>query len=152
MNFLSEDINKKIRLAVERNFESVIDEKIDRFIDFFNSLTEIREAFPDYDEKTIIVNVENARKICESINSLIDKHYQRNESLAFEVLFPGLIDELDSSVSQLEPTVKLEQSEERFKPLTTDKKDKQIAKRIKGITLKAHQSILKLVNPILIKG
>lgn len=151
MNFLSDDINKKIKLAVERNFESVIDEKIDRFIDFFNSLTEIREAFPDYDEKTIIVNVENARKICESINSLIDKHYQRNESLAFEVLFPGLIDELDSSVSQLEPTVKVEQSEERFKPLTTDKKDKQIAKRIKGITLKAHQSILKLVNPILIK-
>jgi len=151
MNFLSEDINKKIRLAVEQNFESVIDEKIDRFIDFFNSLTELREGFPDYDEKTIIVNVENARKICESINILIDKHYQRNESLAFETLFPGLINELDSSISQLEPTVKLEQSEDRFKPLTTDKKDKQIAKRIKGITLKAYQSILKLVNPILIK-
>lgn len=151
MKYLSEEIYNKIVSAVEEKFETVISENIDRFIDFFNSLTDLREAFPDYDENQMILNTKNARKVCDDIITIIDKHYQRNESLNFEILFPGLLDELENSLLQLEPIVKVEQSDKRFRPLTDDKKIIQLAKRFKSVVYKSHQLILRIINFVLIK-
>ncbi len=88
MKYLSDEINSKIVSTVEQKFETVLVDSIDRFIIFFNTLSELREAFPDYDETMMILNTENAKKICDSINLQIDNHYQKNESLSFENLIP----------------------------------------------------------------
>ena len=149
MKYLSNEINKGIVSAVEEKFETVLVDNIDRFIDFFNTLTELREAFPDYDEKMMILNTENAKKICDSINNQIDKHYQRNESLGFESLFPDLVDHLDNLVSHLDPLIKVQQSEARFKQSADDKNIRRIAKRIKITVFKSQQLSLRLINPVL---
>jgi hypothetical protein len=151
MKYLSEEINNKIITAVEEKFEPVIVDNINRFIDFFNTVTELREAFPDYDEKQMILNTENAKKICDNINIQIDKHYQRNENITFENLFPGLSDQLGDLILQLEPSIEVEQSEVRFSQLADDKNTILVAKRIKAIVFKSQQLILKLINPVLTK-
>ena len=151
MKYLTDEINSKILSAVERKYETVIVDNIDRFIEFFNSITDLREAFPDYDENQMILNTQNARKVCDDIILLIDKHYQKNESLSFENLFPGLIDELDNSLLQLKPIVEVEQSEKRFRLLTDDKNITRLAKRFKSVVYKSHQLILRSVNFVLIK-
>ena len=149
MKYLPDEINNNIVSIVEKKFETVLVDTIDRFIDFFNSLTDIREAFPDYDEKMMILNTENARKICDSINAQINKHYQRNESLSFQGLFPELVDQLDDLLSQLEPLIKVEQSEARFKLLEDDKRIIKLGKRIKIPVFKSQQLGVKLINPLL---
>ena len=149
MKYLSNEINSNIISIVDQKFETVLVDNIDRFIDFFNSLTDIREAFPDYDEKMMILNTENAKKICDSINIQIDKHYQRNESLSFEGLFPELVDQLDNLLSQLEPLIKVEQSEARFKLLEDDKHIIKLGKRIKIPVFKSQQLGVRLINPFL---
>ena len=151
MKYLSDEINKKIVTIVEQKFETVLVSNINRFIDFFNTLTEIREAFPDYDENQMILNTKNARKVCDDIIILIDKHFQRNESLAFENLFPELLDELENALLQFEPIVEVEQSEKRFRPLTNDNNITQLAKRFKSVVYKSHQFILRIINFVLIK-
>lgn len=151
MNYLPEELNNKIITAVEQKFEPIIVSNIDRFIDFFNTVTELREAFPDYDENLMILNTENAKKICDSINIQINYHYQRNEKITSENLFPGLVEQLDNLISQLEPLIEVEQSEERFRHLADNKNIILIAKRIKIIIFKTQQSILKLLNRILPK-
>ncbi|MCW9096094.1 MAG: hypothetical protein OQJ93_01785, partial [Ignavibacteriaceae bacterium] len=151
MNYLPEELNNKIITAVEQKFEPIIVSNIDRFIDFFNTVTELREAFPDYDENLMILNTENAKKICDSINIQINYHYQRNKKITSENLFPGLVEQLDSLISQLEPLIEVEQSEERFRHLADNKNIILIAKRIKIIIFKTQQSILKLLNRILPK-
>ena len=149
MNYLSDEINNNIVSNVEKKFETVLVDTIDRFIDFFNSLTEIREAFPDYDEKMMILNTENARKICDSIRTQIDKNYQWNESLTFENLFPDLVDQLDNLLSQLDPLIRVEQSEERFKLLEDDKPIIKLGKRIKIPVFKSQQLSIRLINTFL---
>lgn len=149
MKYLSNEINRGLVSAVEEKFETVLFDNIDRFIDFFNTLTELREAFPDYDEKMMILNTENAKKICDSINIQIDNHYRRNESLSFESLFPDLVDQLDNLVSQLEPLIKVQQSEARFRELVHDKNNIRIIKRIKVTVFKSQQLSLRLINPVL---
>lgn len=151
MKYLSEEINKKIISTVEEKFEPAIVDNINRFIDFFNTVTDLREAFPDYDEKQMILNTENAKKICDNINIQVDKHFQRNESATFENLFPGLVDRLDNLISQLELYVEVEQSEARFRHLADDKTIILIAKRIKIIIFKSQQLILRFINRILTK-
>ena len=151
MNYLPEEINNKIFSAVEQNYETVIVDNIDRFIEFFNSITDLREAFPDYDENQMILNTQNARKVCDDIIILIDKHYQKNESLSFENLFPGLLEELNNALIQFEPIVEVEQSDKRFRPLTDDKNITRLAKRFKSVFYKTHQLIIRVTNFVLIK-
>ena len=91
MEYLTDEINNKILSAVEQKFESVIADNIDKFIEFFNSIIDLREAFPDYDENQMIHNTKNARELCDNINIQIDKQFQKNESLSFENLFPDLL-------------------------------------------------------------
>lgn len=151
MKYLSEDIIKKLLSAINQKYENVLVTEIDRFIDFFNSVAEFREAFPDYDESMMIVNLEKSRKICSGINKLVDTHYQKNADLSFDSRFPDLVDELDEIILQLEPELRVEQSEDRFKPLADDKKVVRFAKVIKNIFLKAEQLLLKFLNLFLIK-
>ena len=105
MEYLSDDINSKIAAAVKQKFETVLVDSIDRFIHFFNTISELREAFPDYEETMMILNTENAKKICDSINLQVDNHYQKNESLSFENLFPGLVEQLDNLLLPLEQLI-----------------------------------------------
>ncbi|MBE0571197.1 MAG: hypothetical protein IH618_06600 [Ignavibacteriaceae bacterium] len=151
MKYLSDEINSEIVSIVEQKFETVLIDNVDRFINFFNTLADIREAFPDYDEKMMIINTENAKKICDSIKIQIDSHFQRNESLTFENLFPDIEVQLDNLLSQLEPSIKVEQSEERFKHLVDDKNIILFLKKIKITTFKSQQLILRLINPLLTK-
>ncbi|MCW8806081.1 MAG: hypothetical protein OQK56_06425, partial [Ignavibacteriaceae bacterium] len=149
MKYLSDEINSNIISIVDQKFETVLVDTIDRFIEFFNTLTELREGFPDYDEKVMILNTENARKICDNINTQIDKHYKRNESLNFDNLFPELIDQLDNLLSVVEPVIKVEQSEARFKLLADDKNIIKLGKRIKIPVFKSQQLSVRLINPVL---
>ena len=151
MKYLTDEINNQIVSVVEQKFESVITDNIDRFIEFFNSLIDLREAFPDYDENQMIINTKSAKKICDDIIILIDKHYQKDESLSFENLFPELVDELENALLQFESIVEIEQSEKRFRPLTNDKNITRLLKRFKAIVYKAHQFILRTINFVLIK-
>ncbi len=151
MRYLSEDIINNLQSAVSERFEPVLVAEIDRFIDFFNTVTDLREAFPDYDESMMIVNLENSKSICSRINKMIDKHYQKNDELNFDNLFPGFIDELDEIILRLDVMLKVEQSDERFKLTADDKKVVRLAKRIKNVLFKAHQLLLKFFNIILIK-
>ena len=151
MEYLSEDIISRLLLTVKQKYENVLVAEIDRHIDFFNSVAEFREAFPDYDESMMIINLENSRSICSSINKLIDSHYKKNDDLSFDTVFPGLIEELDNIVLQLEPIIQVEQSEERFRPLADDKKFIRFAKRVKNVLLKSHQLLIKFLNFFLIK-
>ena len=151
MKYLTDEINNQIVSVVEQKFESVIAENIDRFIEFFNSLIDLREAFPDYDENQMILNTKNAKKVCDDIIILIDKHYQKNESLNFENLFPELLTELDNALSQFKPVVEVEQSEKRFRPLTNEKNIIRLLKRFKSIVYRSHQFILRIINFVLLK-
>lgn len=151
MKYLSEDIINRLLLIVKQKYENVLFAEIDKYIDFFSSVAEFREAFPDYDESMMIINLENSKSICGSINKLIDDHYKRNDDLSFDTMFPGLIEELDNIILQLEPNIEFEQSEERFRPLAGDKKFIRLAKRFKSALLKAHQLLLKSLNFFLIK-
>ena len=151
MKYLSDEINSAIVSIVEREFDTVLIDNVDRFINFFNTLADLREAFPDYDEKMMILNTENAKQICDSIKIQIDNHFQRNESLTFENLFPDLEVQLDNLLLQLEPSIKVEQSEERFKHLVDDKNIILFLKKIKITTFKSQQLILRLINPLLTK-
>jgi hypothetical protein len=99
----------------------------------------------------MIINLENSRSICSSINKLIDNHFKRNDDLSFDSKFPGLIEELDNIILQLEPNIEVQQSEERFRPLTGDKKFIRLAKRFKSVLLKTHQLLLKFLNFFLTK-
>ncbi len=149
MKYLPDEINNKIISIVDQKFETVLVDRINKFIEFFNTLVELREAFPDYDENLMIINTENARKQCESINIQIDKHYQRNENVTFENMFPGLVDHLDNLISQIDPMITVEQSESRFKLLPEDKKIVKLGKRIKIPIFKLQQLGIKLINPFL---
>lgn len=149
MKYLPDEINNKIISIVDQKFETVLVDRINKFIEFFNTLVELREAFPDYDENLMIINTENARKQCESINIQIDKHYQRNENVTFENMFPGLVDHLDNLISQIDPMITVEQSEARFKLLDEDKKIVKLGKRIKIPIFKLQQLGIKLINPFL---
>lgn len=149
MKYLSDEINNRIISIIEKNFNVVLGSTVERFIEFFNSLLEQREAFPDYDENAMILNTENAQKICNNINSQIDTHFQKNDNLGFEKLFPELVDQLDSILLQLEPVIQVEQNVARFKLLENDKKFIGIGKRIKILVFKIQQLFKKIVNPIL---
>lgn len=149
MKYLSEDINSRIISIVQQNFDDALVNTVERFIEFFNTLIEYREAFPDYDENSMILNTENARKICDTINGQIDIHFQKEENLEFEIVFPDLVKQIDDLLSSLEPLVKVEQSETRFKLLNTDKKFTGLVKRIKILIFKSQQLVIKLINTIL---
>ena len=152
MKYLSDEINSNIISIVDQKFETVLIGNIHRFIEFFNALTELQEAFPDYDENMMILNTENAKKICDSIKIQIDKHYQRNENLTFDNLFPELVEQLDNLLSQLQPLIKVEQSAARFKLLEEDKAITRLGKRIKIPVFKSQQLAVKLINPVLKVG
>ena len=64
MKYLSDNILNKLQSVVNKGYVQVLTAEIDGFIDFFNSLTDLREEFPDYDESMMIINLEKARKIC----------------------------------------------------------------------------------------
>ena len=149
MKYLSEDINSRIISIVKQNFDDALVNKIERFIEFFNTLIDYREAFPDSDENSMILNTENARKICDTINGQIDVHFQKEENLEFEIVFPDLVKQIDDLLSSLEPLVKVEQSEARFKLLNTDKKFTGLVKRIKILIFKSQQLVIKLINTVL---
>ena len=146
MKYLSNEINSDIVSIVEQEFDTVLIDNVDRFIIFFNTLADLREAFPDYDEKMMILNTESTKKICDSINIQIDSHFQRNESLTIENLFPDLEVQLNNLLSQLEPSIKVEQSEERFKHLVDDKNIILFLKKIKNTTFKSQKLILRWMS------
>jgi len=108
MEYLSNDINSKIVSIIEQKFETVLVDSIDRFIHFFNTISELREAFPDYEETMMILNTENAKKICDSINLQVNNHYQKNESLSFDNLFSGLVKQLDNLLLPFEQLIVVE--------------------------------------------
>jgi len=148
MKYLHEEIGREITSVIENQFENVLIERIDKFIDFFNSVTELRESFPDFDEKAMIVNTENAKQICDNIKAEIDANYTKEESQNFETLFPKLIDDLSKLFTDLKPFIVVEQFEERFKPLSTDKRLIKSIKRTKNFFLQVQQLILKTANYI----
>jgi hypothetical protein len=149
MKYLSDEINNRIISIVEKNFNVVLASNVERFIDFFNTLLEHRESFPDYDENTMILNTENAQALCNNINSQIGIHFQKNENLEFEILFPDLVNQIDSLLLRLDPLIKIEQTEERFKLSDHDKKIIGLAKRIKILVFKTQQISKKIINPVL---
>jgi molecular chaperone GrpE (heat shock protein) len=149
MKYLSDEINNRIISIVEKNFNVVLVSNVERFSEFFNSLLEQREAFPDYDENAMILNTENAQKICDNINSQIDTHFQKNDNLGFEKLFPELVDQIDNILLQLEPVIQVEQNEARFKLLDNDKKFIGVGKRIKILVFTIQQILKKIINPVL---
>jgi len=151
MEYLSDDIKHKIESAVQQKFETVLAERIDTFIHFFNTLSDLREAFPDYEETMLILNTENAKKICDSINLQVGNHYQKNESLSFDNLFSGLAEQLDNLLLPLEQLIVVEQPESRFKYLDDDTNFTRAAKKIKITSYKSQQLLLKFINSILIK-
>lgn len=151
MKYLHEEIIREITSVVKSQFENVLFDNIDSYIEFFNSVSDLRESFPDYDENAMILNTENARKICDKIKIQIDKHFERDESLNFENLFPGFVDELDKLFSEIEPIIEIEQSETRFKVINTDSLFVKVAKRIKYPALKFQQLNLKTANVVLRK-
>ncbi|MBT8392687.1 MAG: hypothetical protein HKP17_05140 [Ignavibacteriaceae bacterium] len=151
MKYLSEDIVSEIRSAVNAKYAELLYAEVDRYLNFFNSIADLREAFPDYDESIMIVNLEESKSICSSINNLIDEHYKKNDDLNFDNKFPDIVEQLDEITLQLEPELKVEQAEERFKPLANDKKLVSTVKRIKNIFFNLHQLTLKALNFILFK-
>jgi len=151
MKYLPSEINERIISILEEKFGTVLIESIENHIEFMNSIADLREAFPDYDENAMIVNTESARIICGDINSLLENHFQKDDSLGFERLFPNLLEELDKLFADVKPIIDVEQDETRFKPLSTDNPFINFAKRIKSIVLKILQSIIKTINFILIR-
>lgn len=151
MKYLPEQIHGSIESVLEERYESVVVEIIDKFIEFFNSVTELREEFPDYDENLMTANVESAKKVSNDINNLIAKHYQKDDSLTYSKLFPGLSDELSSILFELKREVRIEQSNSRFKINSEDIGFKGFVKRIKILTFKTQNVILKPVKTLLPK-
>ena len=146
MKHLPLKINERILFVLEEKFVSVLVGTIDKQIEFFNSVTDLREAFPDYDENAMIVNTENAGKICDNIRALVDKHYQKNDNLSFDNHFPGLIEELNKHFEEVDPILEIEQLAERFTVLNTDRLFVKSAKRIKKSALKIQHIGLKTAN------
>jgi len=151
MKYLHEEISKEITTLIKDQFENVLIERIDKSIEFFNSVIELRESFPDYDENAMIVNTENAKTICDNIKAEIDANYKREESENFDTLFPILIDDLTKLFTEVKPSIVVEQFEERFKPLSTDKRLIKGIKRTKNFFLQSQQLILKVTNSIRVK-
>lgn len=151
MKYLPSEINDRIVSVLEQKFSNVLVESIDKQIEFFNSVTDLREAFPDYDENSLIVSTENAWKICDNVRILIDQHYQRDESLSFTTQFPGLSDELNQLFEDINTTLEVEQLPERYTVLSTDKFLIKSAKSIKKSALKIQHTGLKAANFFRIK-
>jgi uncharacterized protein YfbU (UPF0304 family) len=89
-------------------------------IGFFESVSDIREDFPDFNESLIINNLEKANEIVKEINSLVDHQFRKAEDYKLDKIFPDLTDSINSFVSAFDKTLIQEQSIERFTENTQD--------------------------------